>query len=53
MNMQAVLPRFMSKRFFVTDILINCVTKIYRALQFCGDTMLASSEWNTNIAARK
>ena len=40
--------------FCVTDILINCVTHIYRALQLYGDTMLASlCMRNTNIAAGK
>ena len=40
--------------FCVTDILINCATHIYRALQLYGDTILASiCMRNTNIAAGK
>ena len=41
--------------FCVTDILINCVIHIYRALQLYGDIMLASlCMTNTsNIAAGK
>ena len=40
--------------FCVTDILINNVTQIYRALQLYGDTMLASlCMRNANIAAGK